>query len=111
VTKLIELDAVTRTFTTPFGVVTAVDRVSLGFDAAEVLCIVGESGCGKTTTGRLLAGLIRPTSGSLLFEGADVWRKKGDDLRRFRKAVQLVHQDPYASLNPTRTVEIGRAHV
>ena len=102
--SLIELDAVTRAFTTPLGTVTAVDRVSLALDASEVLCLVGESGCGKTTTGRLLAGLIRPTSGTLLFQGTDVWLKKGADLREFRKAVQLVHQDPYASLNPTRTV-------
>src|SRR5438046_5322428 len=52
----------------------------------------------------MLAGLLRPSSGRLLFEGADVWEKKGNDLARFRRAVQLVHQDPYASLNPTRTV-------
>jgi peptide/nickel transport system ATP-binding protein len=104
VSTLIELDQVTRSFHTPFGDVTAVDRVSLAFDASEVLCIVGESGCGKTTTGRMLAGLLRPTAGRLLFEGHDVWHTKGEELRRFRKAVQLVHQDPYASLNPTRTV-------
>ena len=102
--KLIELDSVTRTFRTPLGDVTAVDSVSLAFDQSQVLCIVGESGCGKTTTGRLLAGLLRPTSGRLLYEGQDVWRTKGEALRRFRRAVQLVHQDPYASLNPTRTV-------
>ena len=52
----------------------------------------------------MLAGLLRPSGGRLLFEGADVWRKKGQDLARFRRAVQIVHQDPYASLNPTRTV-------
>ncbi|HUQ40870.1 MAG TPA: ABC transporter ATP-binding protein [Candidatus Limnocylindrales bacterium] len=103
-TKLIELEAISRSFRTPLGDVNAVDRVSLAFDAAEVLCIVGESGCGKTTTGRLLAGLLRPTGGRLLFEGQDVWQTKGAALKRFRKAVQLVHQDPYASLNPTRTV-------
>jgi len=102
--SLIELDGVTRSFTTPFGEVKAVDSVSLAFDPGEVLCIVGESGCGKTTTGRLLAGIIRPTSGTLRFNGTDVWTKKGRDLREFRKAVQLVHQDPYASLNPTRTI-------
>ena len=102
--KLIELEGVTRSFATPLGEVKAVDSVSLAFDAGEVLCIVGESGCGKTTTGRLLAGLLRPTSGRLMFEGQDVWTIKGAALKRFRTAVQLVHQDPYASLNPTRTV-------
>jgi peptide/nickel transport system ATP-binding protein len=101
---LIELDGVTRRFSTPLGEITAVDSVRLSFDAGEVLCLVGESGCGKTTTGRLLAGLLRPTSGSLRYEGRDVWQTKGADLARFRRAVQLVHQDPYASLNPTRTV-------
>ena len=101
---LIELDAVSRTFDTPAGRITAVDRVSLAFASGEAMCLVGESGCGKTTTGRLLAGLLRPTSGRLLFEGSDVWAKKGQDLAAFRRAVQLVHQDPYASLNPVRTV-------
>jgi peptide/nickel transport system ATP-binding protein len=104
VTALIELDHVTRTFHTPAGTITAVDAVSLAIEQAEAICIVGESGCGKTTTGRMLAGLLRPTSGRLLFEGSDVWQTKGAELARFRRAVQLVHQDPYASLNPTRTV-------
>ena len=102
--SLIELRDVTRVFETPLGAVTAVDRVSLAFEAGEVLCLVGESGCGKTTTGRLLAGLLRPTSGRLLFEGRDAWRAQGAERARFRRAVQLVHQDPYASLNPSRTV-------
>src|SRR6266568_3946032 len=101
---LIELDAVSRTFDTPAGRITAVDSVSLAFAAGEAMCLVGESGCGKTTTGRLLAGLLRPTGGRLLFEGRDVWRAQGADLAKFRRAVQLVHQDPYASLNPVRTV-------
>ncbi len=101
---LIELDAVSRTFATPAGRITAVDRVSLAFAAGEAMCLVGESGCGKTTTGRLLAGLLRPTGGRLRFEGQDVWEKRGKDLAAFRRAVQLVHQDPYASLNPVRTV-------
>ena len=101
---LIELDAVSRTFDTPAGRITAVDAVSLAFAAGEAMCLVGESGCGKTTTGRLLAGLLRPTGGRLLFEGKDVWRSQGEDLAKFRRAVQLVHQDPYASLNPVRTV-------
>jgi oligopeptide/dipeptide ABC transporter ATP-binding protein len=103
-TPLIQLDGVSRTYGTPAGTITAVDTVSLALDAGQTLCIVGESGCGKTTTGRMLAGLLRPTSGRLFFEGRDVWLTKGADLARFRRAVQLVHQDPYASLNPTRTV-------
>ena len=103
-TGLIELDRVSRSFATPAGRITAVDRVSLAFKAGEAMCLVGESGCGKTTTGRLLAGLLRPTGGRLLFEGNDVWEKRGADLAAFRRAVQLVHQDPYASLNPVRTV-------
>jgi oligopeptide/dipeptide ABC transporter ATP-binding protein len=101
---LIELDAISRSFVTPSGRITAVDRVSLALASAEAMCIVGESGCGKTTTGRLLAGLLRPTGGRLLYEGNDVWEKRGKDLATFRRAVQLVHQDPYASLNPVRTV-------
>jgi peptide/nickel transport system ATP-binding protein len=104
VTPLIELERVSRTYGTPAGTITAVDDLSLALDHGQTVCIVGESGCGKTTTGRMLAGLLRPTSGRLLFEGKDVWRTKGQDLARFRRSVQLVHQDPYASLNPTRTV-------
>ena len=101
---LIELDRVSRSFATPQGRISAVDQVSLAFAPGEAMCLVGESGCGKTTTGRLLAGLLRPTGGRLLFEGNDVWQKRGKDLAAFRRAVQLVHQDPYASLNPVRTV-------
>ena len=101
---LIELDGVSRTFKVPGGTITGVDTVSLAIAPGEALCIVGESGCGKTTTGRMLAGILRPSSGRLLYEGEDVWEKKGRELSEFRRAVQLVHQDPYASLNPTRTV-------
>jgi oligopeptide/dipeptide ABC transporter ATP-binding protein len=101
---LIELQDVSRVFDTPAGKVKAVDSVSLALGAGEILCLVGESGCGKTTTGKMLAGLVRPTSGRLLFEGHDVWSAKGADLAAFRRSVQLVHQDPYASLNPSRTV-------
>jgi peptide/nickel transport system ATP-binding protein len=95
---------VSRTFKVPGGTITGVDRVSLAISAGEALCIVGESGCGKTTTGRMLAGILRPSGGRLLYQGQDVWQKKGRELSVFRRSVQLVHQDPYASLNPTRTV-------
>ncbi len=101
---LIELDGVSRVYKTAAGTITAVDDVSLAFGKGEAMCIVGESGCGKTTAGRMLAGLLRPTKGRLIFEGNDVWKIKGRELASFRRAVQLVHQDPYASLNPLRTI-------
>ena len=102
---MIALEQVTREFRTPAGTIKAVDDVSLELGRGEAICLVGESGCGKTTTGRLLAGLLRPTSGTLRFEGADVWRAGTAERATFRRAVQLVHQDPYASLNPVRTVQ------
>jgi peptide/nickel transport system ATP-binding protein len=101
---LVELRGVTRTYTVPGGEVKAVDNVSLAVGEGEVLCLVGESGCGKTTTGKMMSGLVRPTSGQLLFRGRDVWRSRGPHLAEFRRSVQIVHQDPYASLNPVRTV-------
>jgi oligopeptide/dipeptide ABC transporter ATP-binding protein len=101
---LIELQGVSRIFETPHGHIKAVDDVSLALREGEILCLVGESGCGKTTTGKMLAGLVRPSSGRLLFEGRDVWAARGAELAAFRRSVQLVHQDPYASLNPARTV-------
>jgi oligopeptide/dipeptide ABC transporter ATP-binding protein len=97
---LIELDHVSRTFTTPRGTVKAVDDVSLSVLPGDVLCLVGESGCGKTTTGKIATGLVRPTAGRVLFEGRDIGTLPRNAFKTYRKAVQIVHQDPYASLNP-----------
>jgi peptide/nickel transport system ATP-binding protein len=85
------------------GVVRAVDDVSFSVDKGEVLGIVGESGCGKSTTARLVIGLIEPDAGSIVLDG----EKLGDDLslRELRRDVQMVFQDSYASLNPRLTVE------
>jgi peptide/nickel transport system ATP-binding protein len=104
VTALLALENVSRDFRTPGGTIVAVRDVALDVAPGEALCLVGESGCGKTTTGRLLAGIIRPTRGRVLFEGHDVWTARGSQRGRFRRSVQLVHQDPYASLNPVRTI-------
>ena len=101
---LLALQKATREFRTPEGPIRAVHEVDLAVDAGEAVCLVGESGCGKTTTGRMLAGIVRPTSGRVLFEGADVWHAAEPERARFRRSVQLVHQDPYASLNPVRTI-------
>ena len=85
------------------GVVRAVDDVSFSVDKGEVLGIVGESGCGKSTTARLVIGLIEPDAGSIVLDG----EKLGDalSLRELRRDVQMVFQDSYASLNPRLTVE------
>jgi peptide/nickel transport system ATP-binding protein len=101
---LLALEGVSREFRIPGGPILAVRDVTLEIPSGSTVCLVGESGCGKTTTGRLLAGIVRPTRGRVLFEGNDVWHAVGKDRARYRRSVQLVHQDPYASLNPVRTV-------
>jgi len=84
---------------------TAVDQVSFDVALGETLAIVGESGSGKSTTARIAARLLDPTSGSVEFEGEDITRATGKDLARFRNDVQVVFQDPFSSLNPRYTVE------
>lgn len=101
---LMRLENVSQMFRTKQGVVPAVDDVSLHLNAGRVTCLVGESGSGKTTTARMAAGLTAPTSGQVYFEGNDISDLTKAERAAYRLAVQYVHQDPYASLNPTRTV-------
>ncbi len=86
------------------GSVRAVDGVSFFIKPGEALGLVGESGCGKTTTGRCILQLNRITSGKVYFQGTDLTQLKGEALRRMRRNMQLIFQDPYASLNPRMTV-------
>ena len=101
---LIELKNVSRTFGKGDERVVAVDNVSFAIEEGEVLCLVGESGCGKSTTGKIVAGLLKPTRGQVLFDGQDIAKMDKNSFRNYRHAVQIIHQDPYASLNPTQTV-------
>jgi len=87
-------------FTRELSYVKAVDDVTFSIKSGEFFTLAGESGCGKTTTGRVIVKLLEPTSGKIYFNGTDITKLKGEKLRLLRRKMQIIFQDPYASLNP-----------
>ena len=102
--RLLEVNDLATYFFTADGVVKAVDGIDFYIRPGETLGLVGESGCGKSTTGRLITRLIEPTAGEIDLHGEDLLAFSPKRMRETRKDVQLVFQDPYASLNPRKTI-------
>ena len=101
---ILEVKHLKKYFNTPKGTLHAVDDVSFTLERGKTLGIVGESGCGKSTTGRAILRLIEPTAGEVIFNGEDVTKKNKEQMRLLRREMQLIFQDPYASLDPRKTV-------
>ena len=101
---ILEVQDLVKYFKSPRGTVHAVDGVSFTIEKGRTLGVVGESGCGKSTTGRAILRLIEPTSGTVLFEGVDVTKASPTTMKKLRKDMQIIFQDPYSSLNPRMTV-------
>jgi oligopeptide/dipeptide ABC transporter ATP-binding protein len=101
---VIEVNGLKKYFKTKYGLLHAVDDVSIGIEKGATLGIVGESGCGKSTLGRMLAMLLSPTDGEILYEGRDIIKLSKKQKRKLRTEIQIIFQDPYSSLNPRMTV-------
>jgi peptide/nickel transport system ATP-binding protein len=101
---LLEVKNLKKHFKTSHGMLHAVDNISFTLDEGKTLGLVGESGCGKSTTGRAILRLIEPTSGEVVFDGVDVTALGGRAMRRLRKDMQIIFQDPFSSLDPKKTL-------
>ncbi len=97
---ILEVQNLTKYFDTPKGKLHAVDGVSFQIEEGKTLGVVGESGCGKSTTGRTLLKLTEPTSGKIIFDGEDITRYNRSRMRALRTKMQMIFQDPFSSLDP-----------
>lgn len=102
--NILEVKDLTKYFKTPRGTLHAVDHVNFSIERGKTLGVVGESGCGKSTTGRCVLRLIEPTSGSVIFDGEDISKLNAKKLNQKRKDMQIIFQDPFASLDPRNSV-------
>ncbi len=101
---ILEVNNLKKYFQTPLGPLHAVDDVSFTLKRGKTLGVVGESGCGKSTMGRTILRLLEPTSGEVIFEGNDLSKLNKEEIRKKRRELQIVFQDPFSSLNPRKTV-------
>ena len=101
---MLEVNNLKKYFKTPGGMLHAVDDISFTLDQGKTLGLVGESGCGKSTTGRVLLRLLDATGGSMRFEGQDITHLQGAALRKLRRKMQIIFQDPFSSIDPRKTV-------
>lgn len=102
--NILEVVNLKKYFKTPAGMLHAVDDVTFSIERGKTLGIVGESGCGKSTTGRCILRLIEPTDGKIVFDGVDISTLSKREMRKMRKEMQIVFQDPFSSLDPRKTV-------
>lgn len=101
---ILEVKSLKKYFETGQGTLKAVDDISFSIEKGKTLGIVGESGCGKSTAGRTILRLIEPTSGKIIFKGKDITNLENKEMRKLRKSMQIIFQDPFSSLNPRMTV-------
>ena len=101
---LLEVKGLKKYFSTPRGMLHAVDDVTFTINKGQTLGVVGESGCGKSTTGRAILRLLEPTGGEVLFEGEDLAKLSKEEMRKKRKDLQIIFHDPFSSLNPRKTI-------
>jgi oligopeptide/dipeptide ABC transporter ATP-binding protein len=101
---LLQVTGLKKYFDTPKGLLHAVDDVSFSIEKGKTLGVVGESGCGKSTTGRAILRLLEPTAGEVLFAGEDIGKLSKEQMRKKRVEMQMIFQDPFSSLNPRKTI-------